>query len=660
MKKLKNKLFYINAFFLYLILVFVVSILALMFIDASSKSFLINNFAANKNGSFDIWEVIIDDYSIQEYEWPWTKDKFMDILDYFHKYAEPKVIGLDMHMKSFDENNPTDLKYLKQISKMDNLVLGFIPEILVNNSGETFLNDFKKSYSLDITQDSVSFPKYYNGVVNSSDKILDATKNFGSVKIEDSAKSGYIFSATNFLRIDDGYYPSLPLKMFMLANSTNKISLNDDFALLPDTGLKIPYNIKSNGTAQTDIHFYQNLKLGDIATDYSHPNVSASKILDTYYALNKGITPEVAPEAYKSGKYVNPEYFKDKIVFIGQNISGPSGDVLKTPMAVRHPGVDVQATVYDNFANSYFLRHSGFLISLLAFIFLSLFAFVVILRFKFFKGLLSIIAFDILFMLYVFFMAYKGTIVSYSVPLSCQFVTIVFGYSFKFITENRNKEKIKQAMGKYLSQDVMRNVVSNIDDLKLGGKRAIVTVLFSDIRGFTSLSEKMSAEEVSVILNEYFAEMEPIISKYNGIINKFIGDAVMAIFGEPIQDINHAQNAVKCAYEMLKKVEYLREKWLFEGKPKIEIGVGINTGEVFIGNIGTETRMEYTVIGDTVNLASRIESYNKVYKTNLLVSSSTYSHISDIADVIKISEVQIRGKAKKMNIYEVLRIDRNG
>ena len=242
--------------------------------------------------------------------------------------------------------------------------------------------------------------------------------------------------------------------------------------------------------------------------------------------------------------------------------------------------------------------------------------------------------------------------------LTVQLITLIFGYSFKFITENRNKEKIKLAMGKYLSQDIMKNVVSNIDDLGLGGKRAVVTVLFSDIRGFTSMSEKMSAEEVSLILNEYFAEMEPIISKYNGVINKFIGDAVMAIFGEPIQDVNHAQNAVRCAYEMLKKVEYLREKWLFEGKPKFEIGVGINTGEVFIGNIGTENRMEYTVIGDTVNLASRIESYNKVYKTNLLVSSSTYEYIAGIADVIKINEVQIRGKSKKMNIYEVLRIDK--
>ena len=211
-------------------------------------------------------------------------------------------------------------------------------------------------------------------------------------------------------------------------------------------------------------------------------------------------------------------------------------------------------------------------------------------------------------------------------------------------------------MGKYISQDVMKNVVQNIDDIRLGGKKAVVTVLFADIRGFTSMSEKMTAEDVSKILNEYFTEIEPIISKYNGVINKFIGDAVMAVFGDPIEDLNHPVNAVRCANEMLKKVDQLQDKWLFEGKPKIEIGIGINTGEAFVGNIGSEKRLEYTVIGDTVNLASRIESYNKVYKTNLLISSSTYSYVSGIADVIKISEVTIRGKSKKMDIYEVLRL----
>jgi adenylate cyclase len=344
-------------------------------------------------------------------------------------------------------------------------------------------------------------------------------------------------------------------------------------------------------------------------------------------------------------------------VFIGINLSGPSADVFKTPMDNRHPGVDIQATVYDNISNNHFIKDLNIFIQFLSVLLLSLFTFILILKYNFLRSLLSIIFIDILYFIICGVLAYNGSLLSFINPISIQLITLIFGYSFKFLTENRNKEKIKQAMGKYISQDVMKNVVKNIDELGLGGKRAIVTVLFSDIRGFTSLSEKMTAEEVSKILNEYFSQMEPIITKYNGVINKFIGDAVMAIFGEPIQDINHPKNAVKCAYEMLKKVEYLREKWLSEGKPKIEIGVGINTGEAFIGNIGTETRMEYTVIGDTVNLASRIEGYNKVYKTNLLVSSSTYNYISDIADVIKIKEVQIRGKSKKMDIYEVLRIE---
>ena len=287
---------------------------------------------------------------------------------------------------------------------------------------------------------------------------------------------------------------------------------------------------------------------------------------------------------------------------------------------------------------------------------LCILTFTVIRFFPFIPSLIILIGIAILYLILCIF-CFKHNIIPYVItPVAVQLSTMIFGYSYRFILEGRNKEKIKNAMGKYLSQDIMKNVVQNIDDIKLGGKKANVTVLFADIRGFTSMSEKMTAEEVSVILNEYFSEIEPIITRYNGVINKFIGDAVMAIFGEPIQDINHPQNAVKCACAMLKKVDQLQDKWLFEGKPKIEIGVGINTGEAFVGNIGSEKRLEYTVIGDTVNLASRIESYNKVYKTNLLISSTTYSYVSDIADVIKIADVTIRGKAKKMDIYEVLRI----
>ena len=249
-----------------------------------------------------------------------------------------------------------------------------------------------------------------------------------------------------------------------------------------------------------------------------------------------------------------------------------------------------------------------------------------------------------------------GYAINILTPISMVIITMIFAYSYRYIVEDKNKEKIKTAMGKYISEDIMRNVVKNIDELKLGGKKANVTVLFADIRGFTSMSEKLSADEVSVILNEYFTEIEPIVTKYNGVINKFIGDAVMAIFGAPIEDNNHPKNAVRCACEMLAKVDELQKKWLNEGKPKIEIGIGINTGEAFVGNIGSEKRMEYTVIGDMVNLASRIEGNNKIYKTNLLISSSTFDYVRGIVDTIKISNVKIRGKEHTLDLYEVIRL----
>ncbi|MBD5401700.1 adenylate/guanylate cyclase domain-containing protein [bacterium] len=646
MKKLKNKWFYINSALIYFVFVVIALVLSYTYLEPNFRSFFISNFSANKMEASNIVEIIIDDASISKYPWPWSKYMYVELLDYFSTYSNPKLVALDMIPPDINPMSKSDMDYINKISKMDNLVSGFIPA--VNDDNSSFVDKFREKYALNVNYKAYNAPADYMGVNGISDYFFNASHNLASVKISPNTTSGLFFSATNVIKIGDSYYPSLPLKMYLLENNTNDVIIDDYSIIVPKTGLKIPHNLITKGSVETNIKYYDNISS---KSDFTHYAFSAYKIIDSYRNLKAG-NPQKDD--------IPPTLFdKNTVIFIGVNISGPSADVLKTPKDDRHPGVDIQASMYDNIVNDEFLKIVGWNIQLLTIFLLSLLTFIFILRFKFLKSLLSVMIADVVFFILVAALAYNGYILSFIAPIIVQLVTLIFGYSFKFISENRNKEKIKQAMGKYLSQDIMKNVVSNIDELKLGGKKAVVTVLFSDIRGFTSLSEKMSAEEVSMILNEYFAEMEPIITKYNGVINKFIGDAVMAIFGEPIQDINHAENAVKCAYEMLKKVEYLREKWLFENKPKIEIGVGINTGEVFIGNIGTETRMEYTVIGDTVNLASRIESYNKVYKTNLLVSSSTYSHISDIADVIKISEVQIRGKAKKMNIYEVLRIDLN-
>lgn len=661
MKKYKNFWFYAGAFCIYLILTVIFSTIAAIFLTKPVYGFLVRNFVSNsKNSSQNTIIIAFDDRTAEKYtNWD-SSSTLADLLDYFYTYTKDNSIALDISNQKHNPTNEGMVKKLDFLKKMPNLTTGFTPSKDSDQNKPTF-ESFKNNQKLNVKIVGKDiYPKRFFGIENISEYLAAQKINLGSVYFKEDEITHQVYNSEYLVRIGEDFYPSLALKTYLLENNTNNIILDNYNIIIPKTGQKIPINVSKEGLIKTPLWFYANFE----GITYSHSSISAYRILDTYYALKKGITPQNHPELYdlnSKNPLIDPENFQNKTIFIGDNITGPSADVVKTPISERHPGVDVQATAYDNLCFGDFLQKDGLLVfalDLFSFLILSILVFGIILKTKVFKGLLSIIGLNFVYFIAVIILALCGIITNPVIPISAEIITFVFGYSFKFITENRNKEKIKQAMGKYLSQDIMKNVVNNIDDLKLGGKRAIVTVLFSDIRGFTSMSEKMSAEDVTKILNEYFTEMEPIITKYNGVINKFIGDAVMAIFGEPIQDLNHPVNAVRCAYEMLQKVAYLREKWLMEGKPKIEIGIGICTGEVFIGNIGSEARMEYTVIGDTVNLASRIESFNKVYKTNLLVSSSTYSYISDVADVIKINEVKIRGKAQKMNIYEVLRIEK--
>ena len=540
MKNVKNNIFYLYSFLIYLFLAAIVFVLTTLFLEPDVRSFLVSRFSANLHIMETTVEVVVDDYSKEVYP-DWNSSMYTEILDFFHTYANPKVIGLDF----FRPNN--DKKYLELLNNSDNIVAIFVPKIDMQDIPEEekrFMSDFEKKYSLNVkTEENISAE--LNGVTEFS-----AAKMLGSAIIKKDDTTNKVFSSINVLKISDAYYPSLAFRMYLYANGTNDIVIDKGFITVPKTGLKIPYFNADNGLISNNIRFYrpQVFKSGDniITSDSSHIVISAHKIINSYRHLKK------YGQLQKDD--LDPKFFDNKIVFVGINQSGPYRDIIATPMADRHPGVDIQATIFDNLQNAEFLYNASPFVNFLIITILSLFTFIMILKLKFGKSLTILLITDIIFAFAVLLCAYSYYIINLSGALSVQLVTLIFGYSFKFITESRNKEKIKQAMGKYLSQDIMKNVVSNIDDLKLGGKRAVVTVLFSDIRGFTSMSENMSAEEVSMILNEYFAEMEPIITKYNGVINKFIGDAVMAIFGEPIPDVNHPQNAVKCAYEMLKRL----------------------------------------------------------------------------------------------------------
>ncbi len=223
----------------------------------------------------------------------------------------------------------------------------------------------------------------------------------------------------------------------------------------------------------------------------------------------------------------------------------------------------------------------------------------------------------------------------------------------KLFDDVRREERMRTSLQRYLSPNLVDDMLKKgTVNMALGGEKKKISVLFCDIRGFTPMSEKQPVETVVSLLNEYFSAMSEVIFKNQGTLDKFIGDAVMAIYGAPLELPNSSFQAVKTALEMKDKLAELNLKWKGENKPQIEVGFGINTGEAIVGNIGSERRMEYTAIGDMVNVASRVEGETE--HNQIFITESTLNALDGKAEVKKLSPVQLKGKSAKVQIYEVV------
>ncbi|HOM83345.1 MAG TPA: adenylate/guanylate cyclase domain-containing protein [Armatimonadota bacterium] len=229
--------------------------------------------------------------------------------------------------------------------------------------------------------------------------------------------------------------------------------------------------------------------------------------------------------------------------------------------------------------------------------------------------------------------------------------------AFNEMTEGlRQRELYKQQFERYVSRQIAEKVLADPDTIFWKGERRRATILFSDIRGFTAMSSRLDPEVVVARLNEYLGEMIDIIFEHDGTLDKFIGDAVMAVFGAPVSLGNDEERAVRAAVAMQEAASRLRARWEASGAEGFRIGIGINTGEVIVGNMGSERRLEYTAIGDPVNVASRLEALTKEYATSILISEATYQAVAHIAECCLVDCTTVRGREAPIRIYEVLRI----
>ena len=247
-----------------------------------------------------------------------------------------------------------------------------------------------------------------------------------------------------------------------------------------------------------------------------------------------------------------------------------------------------------------------------------------------------------------------GLWVPMAAPIAAMVLALFAGTAYRYFVEDREKRKVKGLFGRYVSKDVYTQLLEHPELAQLGGRRRTMTVLFSDIRGFTAVTEKGNPEDLVAQLNEYFSKMVEIVFRQQGTVDKFVGDMVMALFGAPVDDVDHAEHAVAAAASMVAELGVLNAKWVSEGKPPLDIGIGVNSGDMIAGNIGSSSIMSYTVIGDNVNLGSRLESLNKEYRTRIIISDATRTQLKGAYEIRPLGEVVVKGKTRAVAIYEVV------
>lgn len=350
--------------------------------------------------------------------------------------------------------------------------------------------------------------------------------------------------------------------------------------------------------------------------------------------------------------HLDPARFKDQIVVIGATASG-TFDAFPTPWGLVAPGAEIHAHVIDALLGGRSIAPlDGLWSALLPFGLALAVGGIAVVASPWITGLTALAAGGATTWISVRWFA-AGVWMPLVTPLIAIGLAFVGQLAWQYFVEGREKRQVKRLFARYVPKDVFEQLMADPEQASLGGRRRTMTVLFSDVRGFTAMSEKATPEDVVTQLNEYFSRMVDVLFAHRGTLDKFVGDMVMGLFGAPLDDPDHAEHAVQAALAMTRALDELNEQWAAQGRPVLDIGIGISTGEMVAGNIGSSAIMSYTVIGDAVNLGARLESLNKEYGTRIIISEATREALKGRYDIRPLGAVVVKGKSRPVAIYEV-------
>jgi adenylate cyclase len=483
----------------------------------------------------------------------------------------------------------------------------------------------KDSY---IIPNSEIISKEYDHMGTPYVKLYESSKANGMVLFKPDA-DGVIRRLKPFITYLDRQIPFLGLQMFIQANDVKDFKLNNN-----QDSLKL---INS-----------QQQVVRSIPLEDGHINISYIGLIQKFRTI-----PFFWVYDNDEYKWLEPGFFKDKYVIIGSSAAGLF-DLRVTPVFETLPGVGIHANLLHTILKEDYVKKLGMLeIAIFTFLLVLITALVVA-----YKRAIFISLFLLLIILFVFMLGlilhdeYNLFIESFTLIVSI-ILSLIVTYAYKYTTEEKDKQMIKSAFSQFVNKKVVDDLLADPSKLRLGGEKKNCSVFFSDIAGFTTISEQLDPESLVKLLNKYLTDMTNIIFDNDGMIDKYIGDAIMAIYGAPVATGNHAYQACKSAIDQQRRLSELREELIKEGYPSLLARMGINSGEMVVGNMGSQDYFNYTVMGDAVNLAARLEPANKDYDTLIMIGQNTYEMAKDFIFARQLDLMVVKGKTEPVAVFEL-------
>ncbi len=609
--------------------------------------------------------VDIDEKSLKGIgQWPWPRNIMADLTTSIQE-AGAKVTGFDIVFAEKDRTSPVNfIDTIKSIISEDipASILSILTSRLSLDYDELFgqaaangkivlgyafqlKNDGLKSETqtpfpsgeiilapLDTTFNELALKPAYRAILNTQAIATSESEGFFNIF---SDSSGMVRKAPLLMEMDGIPYPSLAFETFRLGKNASSFTIHTSKTISAFYAIILGISI--------DKTFIPTNHNGEMLINYRGP-------FDTFQYIS---AIDVINKKEKNS-------LKDKYVLIGTSAAGLF-DLRATPFSSAIPGIEINATIIDNLLQADPFTYDIYTEIGITYILLVIggIALTAILSFS---GPTAGVLGAILFFLIAFagnyhFFFLNNQYIGITYPIFTCGSILILVTVFNYFYEGRAKRYIQKAFSHYVAPEMVSKLINNPETLSLKGEEKELTVLFSDIKDFTTISEKMDSKSLGSFMNKYLTQMSQIIMNNGGTVDKFIGDAIMAFWGAPNDDPKHAEKAVKTALLMKKNLKRMNNKFKKRNLPEISIRIGINTGMMSVGNFGSNERFDYTVMGDHVNLASRLENINKEYGTMIIISQFTYNKTKDSFKCRYLDSVTVKGKEKSVEIYEPVESD---